>query len=390
MDQRHQHAEATRSRQATSSSSNGSLALNLGSGAASELPYLTSCSSASEVEVQLGGHKEAEGILLAVCCGYRDRALQFEVSAARGSKGPMRAMQKVEGLDDCVHAYTKGTPCVLSSLAIKSPPGLLKRANASAGLWLGSPKDLGLLFIRPYETCYCWSCLELCRFRASSLQWAIAPSLCRVLHLPRRPPSGFRRRTRPCWPCCGRAGGGVGMPAWPTGWPAGEWSWGAGAAGGRGKRCRKSFAPELDSPGPLPGPQSPCPGPPLAQSWGRRTPHGFLDRSAIPPPLPPSNRDCWPGSRLHLKLPTAQFWQARGPGRRRSDTTPQTAPFPPFSPFPSIFFSGVGPFNQLRLPNSQALPFPGCGEESSVRARLCCHVLHPQTPYDLPNCNCGT
>jgi hypothetical protein len=43
----------------------------------------------------------------------------------------------------------------------------LKRANASVCLRLGSPKDLGLLFIRPYETCYCCSCLELCRFCAS-------------------------------------------------------------------------------------------------------------------------------------------------------------------------------------------------------------------------------
>jgi hypothetical protein len=168
----------------------------------------------------------------------------------------------------------------------------LKRANANASacLWLGSPKDLGLLFIRPHETCYCCSCLELCQLRASSLQWVRAPPLCRgqggspsaTLHLFGLRSSLFRRSTRPCWPCCGRAGllgcrllGHGNSRHCPHGGAA-------GAAGGwsrwraREDMPRRSLAPELTAP---PGPPARPAIPPWTCRGKRTTNTTWLSRS---------------------------------------------------------------------------------------------------------------
>lgn len=98
--------------------------------------------------VQLGAQNEAENQLPALALvGIKPSAsrwVQHEVKqrADAKSRGWMTA---------CMHAYTNSSR--LSSLDGHPAPGSSsKRANA---LLLGSPKDLGLLFIRPYETCYC-------------------------------------------------------------------------------------------------------------------------------------------------------------------------------------------------------------------------------------------
>ena len=84
-----QPAEATRSRQAGSGSSNGGLAPIWGGRSASlslQGCYIqTTCSSASDVEVQLGGREETtEGFCLPLNYRYREYELWFKVGAAHG------------------------------------------------------------------------------------------------------------------------------------------------------------------------------------------------------------------------------------------------------------------------------------------------------------------
>jgi hypothetical protein len=323
VEQRHQPAEATRSRQAGSGSSNGRSGPDLGSRSASlslqGCSIQTTCSSASDVEVQLGGREETEGFCLPLNYRYRE----YEVSSSRWVQHTVKqradgSVQKVEEATDCVHASRTGTPspagCLLNTHATRKASPLLpgscskeRMRRLASGLRLGSPKDLGLLFIRPHETCSCCSLpeqaesLELCQLRASSLQWVRAHLPCAgargpgglpsaALHLFSLRSSLFRRSTRPCWPCCGRgrcwAAGPQGMAipgiarrVEPLG-PLGD-----GAAGGCGKTCREQAWLPSWQPTPRPPSRPAIPPPPPGPVVGnaRQTPHGFLDRSAIIP-----------------------------------------------------------------------------------------------------------
>jgi hypothetical protein len=279
----------------------------------------TTCSSASDVEVQLGGREETtEGFCLPLNYRYRE----YELSSSRWVQHTVKqradgSVQKVEEATDCVHASRTGTPspagCLLDTHATSKASPLLpgscskeRMRRPASGLRLGSPKDLGLLFIRPHETCSCSlpeqaESLELCQLRASSLQWVRAHLPCAGArgpggcHRPRFTSSVFGLHSsdealRPCWPCCGRgrcwAAGPQGMAipgiarrVEPLG-PLGD-----GAAGGCGKTCREQVWLPSWQPPPAPcparNPSPPPPGPVVGNA--RQTPHGFLDRSAIIP-----------------------------------------------------------------------------------------------------------
>jgi hypothetical protein len=155
------------------------------------------------------------------------------------------------------------------------------------------------------------------------------------------------------------------VPAgWP--WPAGEWGhWDSRWRTGR--VAESDLTPELSTPCFDSGPQSP-PGPGLGPRTPTTstTPHGFLDRSAVPSQGPQPDHDFAVRvgglTKLQDKIADGTVWQA-GLGRWRSYTTPQLTPF-----LPSFPASSRLPFNLLQQTASH--PVPGANLASSALSRL--------------------